>query len=275
MSHPAFTERLSRHSQTFVWSGRTLQAFPGLPSADRWWIPSDPDPSKRLQQAVRGKLNSWDDFPPEVRRFPSVQLSGLCRTRFFSTGGQTCYVARVGVAGTPPATAFMPLPAAITSSVIGHLSASVDPRASMILLDTTTNLAVGSVVTVGDPAVAQLLRVDSIVDSQTIVVHPGLEAAHDVGEPVFAFSGPAIAASITFVAAATAPGQTQLHVDSSDVLSVGSVIAIGDALTGECVSVMSIVDDQTVTVQPPLQAAHVVKETQSFRSWDLRLPHLL
>lgn len=139
--------------------------------------PNEPDPGKRAQVAV--KLTSWNDFRLKFGGFLSHSYLAYAVRGFFATGGETCYVVRVGVAATPPATAFMPLPAA-----------------------------------------------------------------------------PPAASAITFVAAKTTSGQTQLRLQSSDVVDVGDLIAIGDALTGECVSVMSIVDDQTITVQPPLLSRH-------------------
>ena len=61
---------------------------------------------------------------------------------------------------------------------------------------------------------------------------------------------------ITYVGAAIAPDQAQIQLDSADVVSVGDLIGINDPLTGECVSVASIVDDQTITVQPPLVSGY-------------------
>ena len=63
---------------------------------------------------------------------------------------------------------------------------------------------------------------------------------------------------ITYVAAQTTAGQSQIQLDSSDVVSPGNLIAIGDPETGECVSVAAIVDGQTITVQPPPQSVHAI-----------------
>ena len=130
------------------------------------------------------KLTSWNDFRLIFGGFLPYSYLAYAVRGFFATGGETCYVVRVGVAATPPTTAFMPVPAA-----------------------------------------------------------------------------PPAASAITFVAANTSSGQTQLKLQSSDVVDVADLIAIGDALTGECVSVTSIVDDQTITVQPPILAKHAVGDS--------------
>jgi hypothetical protein len=203
------------------------------------------------------KLTSWNDFRLIFGGFLPYSYLAYAVRGFFATGGQTCYVARVGVAATPPATAFTPLPAAITSTLIAHLSQSVEAAATQMPLDSVVNLSIGTPIAVGDPAVnPQRLTVASIIDSQNIVVQPGLLSGHDAGEPVFSLSGPAVAAPITFVTAANVSGATQIQVESTDVVEQGDLIAIGDPLTGECVSVMSLIDDQTITVQPPLVSIH-------------------
>jgi hypothetical protein len=60
------------------------------------------------------------------------------------------------------------------------------------------------------------------------------------------------------VSAASTAGQGQLQLDSADVVSVGDLIAISDPLMGECVSVATMVNDQTITVQPPLASSYGV-----------------
>jgi len=214
------------------------------------------DPGTKVQAAV--KLNSWNDFRLIFGGFlPNSYLAYAVRG-FFATGGATCYVVRVGAAASPPTTALMPLPAAVTSNLIAHLSAAVSPGQSQIQLDTPVALAVGSKISIGDPATNEQLTVLGLIDSQTITVQPSLETAHASGDPVFALSGPAVANPITYIGAATTPEQNQITLDSSDVVARGDLIALGDPLTGECVSVMSIVDDQTITVQPAPQSVHAV-----------------
>jgi len=61
---------------------------------------------------------------------------------------------------------------------------------------------------------------------------------------------------VTYIAAQTSPGQGQIKLDSSDVVAAEDLIAIGDPETGECLSVASIADDQTINVQPPPQSVH-------------------
>jgi hypothetical protein len=61
---------------------------------------------------------------------------------------------------------------------------------------------------------------------------------------------------ITYVSAAAKAGQSKLQLDTVDVVSPGDVIALGDPLTGECVSVGKLVSDQCVTVAPPLAASY-------------------
>jgi phage tail sheath protein FI len=143
--------------------------------------PNETDPGKRVQAAV--KLTSWNDFRLIFGGFLPYGYLAYAVRGFFASGGETCYVVRVGVDATPPATAFISLPAA-----------------------------------------------------------------------------PPAASAITLIAAQTSSGQTQLKVQSSEVVDVGDLIAIGDALSGECVSVMSIVDDQTITVQSPILSQHVVND---------------
>jgi len=71
--------------------------------------------------------------------------------------------------------------------------------------------------------------------------------------PLPAAISPAV---ITYTSAAITPGQTQIQLDSSDVVSPGDVIAIGDPLDGECVSVATVVNDQAITTQPPLASGY-------------------
>ncbi len=214
------------------------------------------DPGVKVEAAV--KLYSWNDFRLIFGGFlPNSYLAYAVRG-FFATGGTTCYVVRVGAAASPPATALMPLPAALTSTLIANLSAGVNPGQSQIQLDLPAAPAVGSAIAIGDPATNQLLTVANLVDSQTVTVQPGLAAAHAAGDPVYALSGPAVTYPITSFAAATTPEQNQVMLETSDVVVVGALIALGDPLTGECVSVESIVDDQNITVQPAPQSVHAI-----------------
>lgn len=226
-----------------------------------------------MQAAV--KLTSWNDFRLIFGGFLPYSYLAYAVRGFFATGGETCYVARVGVAATPPTLAFMPLPAAITSTLIAHLGNPVTPGATQISLDSPFDLAIGNLIAIGDPADPALYplpdpsinggvgsvrwpTVASVIDSMTVTINPALATGHDAGEPVYKLAGPAVAVPITFIAAATISSQTQIRLESSDVVSAGDLIAIGDPLGGDCVSVMSIVDDQTVTVQPPLESKHNV-----------------
>jgi hypothetical protein len=212
------------------------------------------DPGQLVKAAV--KLNSWNDFRLIFGGFlPDSYLAYAVRG-FFATGGTTCYVVRVGAAASPPATAVIPLPAAMTSTQIAQLSSGVSAGQSQIQLDTTVTLSYGSSIAIGDPATSQQLTVTGIVDGQSITVQPALAFSWNAGDPVFALSGPAVASPITSIGAATTAEQTQITLDSSDVVGVGDLIAIGDPLTGECVSVMGVVDDQTITVQPALQSVY-------------------
>lgn len=61
---------------------------------------------------------------------------------------------------------------------------------------------------------------------------------------------------LTYLAANITPGNNKVMLDSSAVVAVGDLIAIGDAEEGECLSVASIVDDQNVTVEPVPISAH-------------------
>jgi hypothetical protein len=63
---------------------------------------------------------------------------------------------------------------------------------------------------------------------------------------------------LTYIAAAVAPGQKQIKLESSAVVSVGDLIAISDPDRGECLSVAAIDDDQTITVEPALLSGHLV-----------------
>jgi len=68
------------------------------------------------------------------------------------------------------------------------------------------------------------------------------------------------AALITFLTADSAAGQNQIRLESSDVVSVGELIAIGDPEKGELLSVASIVDDQTITVKPAAESSHAASD---------------
>jgi hypothetical protein len=61
---------------------------------------------------------------------------------------------------------------------------------------------------------------------------------------------------LTYLAANTMPGNNKIQLDSSAVVAVGDLIAIGDAEEGECLSVASIADDQNITVEPTPISAH-------------------
>jgi len=61
---------------------------------------------------------------------------------------------------------------------------------------------------------------------------------------------------VTYVRAQTKARQVEITLDSSDVLSPGDLIALNDPFSGECVSVASVIDDQTISVAPTLQAAY-------------------
>ena len=61
---------------------------------------------------------------------------------------------------------------------------------------------------------------------------------------------------ITYLSAAVTAKQTQIQLESAYAVSLNDLIAIGDPLTGECVSVTAFVNDQTIAVQPPLQASY-------------------
>jgi hypothetical protein len=221
--------------------------------------PAETDPGKRAQAAV--KLTSWNDFRLIFGGFLPYSYLGYAVRGFFATGGKTCYVVRVGVAATPPATAILPLPAAITSSLAAHLAAAAAPGESQIKLDSAVTLTVGSSIAVGDPSFSQRLIVASVI-GQTISVQPSLAAAHAAGDPVYALSGPGVAPRITTIAAVTAAGATRIQLGSSNVtgIDVGRLIAIGDPVKGECVAVTSVVDDQTITVQPALESVHAASD---------------
>lgn len=66
---------------------------------------------------------------------------------------------------------------------------------------------------------------------------------------------------LTCLTAPVAPNQSQIQLESSDVVSVGDLIAIGDPDLGECLSVSVIDNDQTITVQPPPISAHAVGDS--------------
>jgi hypothetical protein len=220
--------------------------------------PNEADPGIRAQAAV--KLTSWNDYRLIFGGFLPYSYLAYAVRGFFATGGETCYVVRVGVSKTPPATALLPLPAAITSTQIATLAATAAAGAAEIQLDASVQLAAGSTIAIGDPAYNQLLIVTGIGAAQSLTVSDatqtgaGLSSQQNAGTPVFALSGPAVATPITSIATATAEGATQIQLGSSDVIGIapGSLIAIGDPVSGECVSVESVVDDQTVTLQPAL-----------------------
>jgi hypothetical protein len=223
--------------------------------------PAETNPAERVKAAV--KLTSWNDFRLIFGGFLPYSYLAYAVRGFFATGGATCYVVRVGVAATPPATALMPLAAAITSTQAARLAASASAGDTQIQVDSAAVLKAGTSIAIGDPAFNQRLIVTGVIDETVEITDAtqhgaGLSSAHAAGDPVFALSGPSVAAQVTTIAAATSGGATQIQLGSSDVtgIDVGHLIAVGDPVNGECVAVASIVDDQTITVQPALQSAH-------------------
>jgi len=227
--------------------------------------PAETDPGIRAQAAV--KLTSWNDFRLIFGGFLPYSYLAYAVRGFFATGGETCYVVRVGVAATPPTAAVMPLPAAISSTALGNLAQNAAAAATQIQLDSLVAPAIGSSIAIGDPAFNQRLIVTG-VSGQNITVSDatqsgaGLLSSQAAGSPVFALTGPEVASQITSVAASNTVGATQIQLGSSNVIGIapGSLIAIGDPVAGECVSVASIVDGQTITLQPPLLSVHAVNE---------------
>ena len=232
--------------------------------------PSEPNPSVRAQAAL--KLTSWDDFRRTFGGFLPYSYLAYAVRGFFATGGETCYVVRVGVASTPPAVALMPLPAAIISTQIASSAATVQPSGNDsgssaaqaqadIQLDVPVSLPVTSVIAIGDSGFNPQFTVTRVIDSQNITVQPPLDPAQG-GAPVFALTGPAVATPVTSVTTASTMGATQIKLDSTYVNGIGpgSLIAIGDPISGECVSVASVVDDQVIAVQPALSSVHAVGE---------------
>jgi hypothetical protein len=241
--------------------------------AERGPLPdaNETDPGKRALAAV--KLNSWDDYRRIFGGFLPYSYLAYAVRGFFATGGKTCYVVRVGptatATATPPATAVMPLPAAITSKQVAKLAAGAAPGDTEIKLDSPVELASGQSLAISGPAFSQRLVVARIIDSQTIVVQDaqtgsgGLESAYAGGTPVFLLSGPVLETPITSLANPTPVSATRIQIGSSDVFGIapGSLIAVGDPLNGECTSVASIVDDQTIAVQPALLSLHAAGES--------------
>ena len=170
------------------------------------------DPASASQAAV--KLTSWNEFRLIFGGFlPNSYLAYAVRG-FFATGGKTCYVVRVGVASTPPTTALLPLPAAITSTQIANFAAvipspalgpasSVSSGRMQIRLDEPVSLAAGSVIAIGDPALNSQLAVSSVIDSQNVIVKSPAESPQP-GAAVFALSGPAVATPVTSIVTASA-----------------------------------------------------------------------
>jgi uncharacterized protein len=214
--------------------------------------PGEPDPGKRAQQAV--KISSWNDFRLRFGGFLPYSYLAYAVRGFFATGGKTCYVARVGIAANPPATAIMPLPAAVSSTPIAHFASATGPE--QIALDAPVTLGIGDVLLVGDAAVnSNYLTVTGIIDSQTIAIRAADTSTFAVGQSVYRIYGPGLTQPFTTLTRATSQGQTQIELDSSDVVAQGDLIAIGDPVYGECVSVAGVIDDQVITVEPPLESA--------------------
>lgn len=61
---------------------------------------------------------------------------------------------------------------------------------------------------------------------------------------------------LTHVASAILPGQKQITLESSAVVSVGDLIAIGDPYSGECFGVTAINDSQSISIQPAPLSDH-------------------
>ena len=230
--------------------------------AERGPLPDrdETDPGKRTQAAV--KITSWNDFRLKFGGFLPYSYLAYAVRGFFATGGKECYVVRVGAAAKKPATAVLPLPAAITSRTLANLAVNSSAGDTQIAFDADVDLAPGACIVVGDPSLNPQLSVASVIDQRTITVQPALGTTYSAGDPVFALSGPAVAAPVTSVAAATTVGQTRIQLDCSQVLGIqaGCLVALGDPINGECVSVASVVDDQFITVQPALQSLHPVGE---------------
>ena len=214
------------------------------------------------------KLTSWDEFRRVYGGFLSYGYLAYAVRGFFATGGETCYVVRVGAAGTPPTVARMPLPAAIISTQITSSAATIQATATypgtqqaQSVIELAVPVSIGSVVAISNSGFQPQFTVTDVADGGNISVQPALDPA-EAGSPAFLLSGPAVATPITSVTAAGTVGATQVQVDSTYVngITPGLLIALGDPMDGECVSVTSINDDQNVTVQPPLASIHVVGE---------------
>ena len=232
--------------------------------------PGEPNPDVRALAAV--KLSSWDDFRRVFGGVLPYSYLAYAVRGFFSTGGETCYVVRVGVARTPPVAALMPLPAAIISTQIARSAQTVQPSGNAsgssddqeqgdVQLDVPVSLPVASIISIGDSGFQPQFTVTNVIDSQNINVQPSLDPAQ-AGAPVFALTGPAVTTPITSVTTASLVGATQIQVDSTYINGIGPgcLIAIGDPISGECISVSAIVDDQNINVQPALSSIHAVGE---------------
>jgi uncharacterized protein len=158
-------------------------------------VPSDPNANCKEKLASAVKLNSWSDFRNKFGGFVANGYLAYAVRGFFGTGGQTCYVVRVGAAKTPASTAMLPLPAAVPAKFLTYLAADVTPGKSQIQLDSSDVVSVGDLISIGDPDYGECLSVASIDTDQSITVEPAPISAHLLGDLAYGVAGSALSAA--------------------------------------------------------------------------------
>ena len=164
-------------------------------------VTTDPNANCKDKLASAVKLNSWNDFRNKFGGLLANGYLAYAVRGFFGTGGQTCYVVRVGAAKTPATTSMLPLPAAVPANFLTYLAADVTPGKKQIQLDSSDVVSVGDLIAINDPDYGECLSVASVDTDQSITVEPNPISAHSQGDLVFGVTGSAL------LAAAAAGGQ--------------------------------------------------------------------
>jgi Bacteriophage tail sheath protein len=185
-------------------------------------VTTDPNANCKDRLASAVKLNSWNDFRNIFGGFLVNGYLAYAVRGFFGTGGQTCYVVRVGAAKTPATTSMLPLPAAVPSKFLTYLSADVTPGKNQIQLDSSDVVSVGDLIAIGDPDRGECLSVASVDTDQTITVLPAPISAHSKGDIVYSITGSGLSA-------AAPAGSQDLQLIQSGCFANGDLVLVQGA----------------------------------------------
>jgi uncharacterized protein len=176
------------------------------------------------------KVTSWKDFRLKFGGYIAESYLAYAVRGFFATGGQTCYVVRIGAAATPPTISTLSLPAAAADQLITHLTEASASGQVRIKLESADVVSVGDVIAVGAPDATECVSVTGKVDDQTVMVQPLLASAHAQGDPVYAIPGSALQLE-------AAAGATRIQVVNAASFSGGDLVSI----EGEGISELRVI----------------------------------